>query len=169
MGFRVLLFLLAIAASATSQTVAVPTANVPPTDPNVGIVCPKARQVLELNHQKQVIVQDFIRAQRIRRILQQKMDVIFQQFDVLIAPSQPIGASPLNANLETDLAFADPIGGIGNLCGLPALSVPCGFTKGGLPIGIQFLSQVLNDDAVIAAAEIYQARTDWHRKPPPLS
>lgn len=113
--------------------------------------------------------QDFIRAQRIRRILQQKMDPIFQQFDVLIAPSQPIGASPLNANLETDLAFADPIGGVGNLCGLPALSVPCGFTKGGLPIGIQLLGQVLNDDAVIAAAEMYQARTDWHRKHPPLN
>ncbi len=97
------------------------------------------------------------------------MDAIFQQFDVLIAPSQPIGASSLNANLETDLAFADPIGGIGNLCGLPALSVPCGFTKGGLPIGIQFLGQVLNDDAVIATAEMYQAHTDWHRKHPPLT
>jgi aspartyl-tRNA(Asn)/glutamyl-tRNA(Gln) amidotransferase subunit A len=113
--------------------------------------------------------QDFIRAQRIRRILQQKMDVIFQQFDVLIAPSQPIAASPIDTNLETDLSFADPIGGIGNLCGLPAQSVPCGFTKGGLPIGIQFLSQVLNDDAVIAVAERYQAHTDWHRKHPPLN
>ena len=58
--------------------------------------------------------------------------------------SQPIPASPLDTNLETDLTFADPIGGIGNLCGLPAQSVPCGFTKGGLPTGIQFLGQVLN-------------------------
>jgi aspartyl-tRNA(Asn)/glutamyl-tRNA(Gln) amidotransferase subunit A len=116
-----------------------------------------------------VTSQDFIRAQRIRRILQQKMDAIFQQFDVLVAPSLPIGASTLDTNLETDLSFADPIGGIGNLCGLPAQSVPCGFTKGGLPIGIQFLGQVLNDDAVIATAEMYQARTDWHRKHPPLN
>jgi Asp-tRNA(Asn)/Glu-tRNA(Gln) amidotransferase A subunit family amidase len=38
-----------------------------------------------------------------------------------------------------------------------------------LPIGIQFLGQVLNDDAVIATAEMYQARTDWHRKHPPLN
>jgi aspartyl-tRNA(Asn)/glutamyl-tRNA(Gln) amidotransferase subunit A len=116
-----------------------------------------------------VTSQDFIRAQRIRRILQQKMDPIFQQFDVLVAPSLPIGASTLDTNLETGLSFADPIGGIGNLCGLPAQSVPCGFTKGGLPIGIQFLGQVLNDDAVIATAEMYQARTDWHRKHPPLN
>jgi aspartyl-tRNA(Asn)/glutamyl-tRNA(Gln) amidotransferase subunit A len=112
--------------------------------------------------------QDFLRAQRIRRVLQQKMDAIFQQCDVLVALSLPIPASTLDTNLETDLSFADPIGGIGNLCGLPAVSVPCGFTKGGLPIGVQFLAQVLNDSAVVAAAEMFQAHTDWHRRRPPL-
>ena len=112
--------------------------------------------------------QDFIRAQRIRRVLQQKMDAVFQHCDVLVAPSLPIPASTLDTNLETDLSFADPIGGIGNLCGLPAVSAPCGFTKSGLPIGIQFLAQVLNDSAVVAAAEIFQAHTDWHQKHPPL-
>ena len=76
--------------------------------------------------------QDFLRAQRIRRVLQQKMDTVFQQCDVLVAPSLPVPASTLDTNLETDLSFADPIGGIGNLCGLPAVSVPCGFTKSGL-------------------------------------
>jgi aspartyl-tRNA(Asn)/glutamyl-tRNA(Gln) amidotransferase subunit A len=112
--------------------------------------------------------QDFIRAQRIRRVLQQKMDAIFQQCDVLVAASLPTSATTLDTNLETDLSFADPIGGIGNLCGLPAVNVPCGFTKSGLPIGIQFLAQVLNDSAVVAAAEMFQAHTDWHLKRPPL-
>ena len=112
--------------------------------------------------------QDFLRAQRIRRVLQQKMDAIFQQCDVLVAPSLPVPATTLDTNLETDLSFADPIGGIGNLCGLPAVSVPCGFTKSGLPIGVQFLAQVLNDSAVVGAAEMFQSHTDWHRKHPPL-
>lgn len=112
--------------------------------------------------------QDYLRAQRIRRVLQQKMDGIFEQCDVLVAPSQPVPATPLDTNLETGLSFADPVGGIGNLCGLPAQSVPCGFTKAGLPIGIQFLGQVLNDSAVIAAAEMFQSRTDWNRKHPKL-
>jgi len=112
--------------------------------------------------------QDYLRAQRIRRVLQQKMDLIFRQHDVLIAPSLPIPASTLETNLETDLSFADPIGGIGNLCGLPVVSVPCGFTRSGLPIGIQFLAQVLNDSAAIEAAEMFQARTDWNRKHPVL-
>ena len=112
--------------------------------------------------------QDYLRAQRIRRVLQQKMDAIFQRFDVLVAPSQPIPASTLDTNLETGLTFADPIGGIGNLCGLPAQSVPCGFTKGGLPTGIQFLAQVLNDSAVVTVAKTFQEHTDWNRKHPPL-
>ncbi len=112
--------------------------------------------------------QDFLRAQRIRRVLQQKTDGIFQQCDVLVAPSQPIPASTLDTNLETGLSFSDPVGGIGNLCGLPAQSVPCGFTKSGLPIGIQFLGQVLNDSAVIATAEMFQSRTDWHKRHPNL-
>ncbi len=113
--------------------------------------------------------QDYLRAQRIRRILQQKMNTIFERFDVLVAASQPIPASPLDTNLETDLTFADPIGGIGNLCGLPAQSVPSGFTKSGLPTGIQFLGQVLNDSAVVTVATTFQEHTDWNRKRPPLS
>ncbi len=96
------------------------------------------------------------------------MDAVFQQCDVLVAPSLPVPASRLEANLETDLSFADPVGGIGNLCGLPALSVPCGFTKTKLPIGIQFLARVLNDNAVVAAAKMFQAHTDWHNEHPDL-
>jgi aspartyl-tRNA(Asn)/glutamyl-tRNA(Gln) amidotransferase subunit A len=112
--------------------------------------------------------QDYLQAQRIRRVLQQKMDAIFQQWDVLIAPSLPVAATTLDTNLETGLSFADPVGGIGNLCGLPTLSVPCGFTSKGLPIGIQFVAAVLKDDNVVTMAEDFQARTEWHHKHPPL-
>jgi aspartyl-tRNA(Asn)/glutamyl-tRNA(Gln) amidotransferase subunit A len=111
---------------------------------------------------------DYLRAQQIRRVLQQKMDEIFARSDVLIAPSQPIPAPTLDTNLETELSFADPVGGLGNICGLPAASVPCGFTKSGLPIGIQFMSQILNDSAVIATANAFQDKTEWNRRQPPL-
>lgn len=111
---------------------------------------------------------DYLRAQQIRRVLQQKMDAVFANFDVLIAPSQPVPAATLDTNLETALSFADPVGGIGNICGFPAASVPCGFTKTGLPIGIQFMSQILNDSAVVAAAMLFQSQTDWNKKRPPL-
>jgi aspartyl-tRNA(Asn)/glutamyl-tRNA(Gln) amidotransferase subunit A len=112
---------------------------------------------------------DYVRALQVRDILQQKMTDIFDTFDVLVAASQPIGATPLETNLETDLTFPDPLGGIGNLCGLPALSVPCGFTDQNLPVGLQFLAKAGNDAAVIRAGRIFQQHTDWHHRHPKVN
>lgn len=111
---------------------------------------------------------DFLRAQQIRSIFQVKANDLFKDFDVVTAPSQPVPATKLTTNLETDLTYPDPIGGLGNFCGLPCISVPCGFSKEGLPVGIQFMGNVLQDEKCVAAAELYQSKTDWHRKHPPL-
>ena len=109
---------------------------------------------------------DYVQALRVREILQKKMTELFDSFDVLVAAAQPVSATPLEMNLETDLAFPDPLGAIGNLCGLPALSVPCGFTEKNLPVGLQFVGRAGDDFAVIQAARSYQQHTDWHRKNP---
>jgi aspartyl-tRNA(Asn)/glutamyl-tRNA(Gln) amidotransferase subunit A len=111
---------------------------------------------------------DYVRAQRIRAILQRKIDALFDRVDVLAAASLPVAATTMETNIETGLAFSDPLGGIGNFCGLPAISVPSGFTAKGLPAGIQFLGRVLDDDAVLAAANLYQMNTQWHTKKPPV-
>jgi aspartyl-tRNA(Asn)/glutamyl-tRNA(Gln) amidotransferase subunit A len=111
---------------------------------------------------------DYERALRLRTVIQRKIDELFSQFDVLAAASLPIAATPMSTNLETDLSFADPLGGIGNFCGLPALSVPSGFTSKNLPVGIQFVGRALDDDAVVAAAELFQSKTNWHRRHPQL-
>jgi len=110
-----------------------------------------------------------MRALQIRGIFQKKADALFNEFDVLVAASLPIAATTLETNLETDLTFSDPLGGIGNLCGLPAISVPCGFTSKTLPIGIQFVGRVRNDRAVVAAASLFQRNTDWHTRRPPIA
>ena len=110
--------------------------------------------------------QDYMRATQIRGVCQKRVDALFDEFDVIAAASLPIAATTIETNLETDLSFSDPLGGIGNLCGLPAISVPCGFTSGKLPIGIQFVGRTRNDRAVVAAAELFQRNTDWHRKRP---
>jgi aspartyl-tRNA(Asn)/glutamyl-tRNA(Gln) amidotransferase subunit A len=109
---------------------------------------------------------DYQQALKVREILQKKMDAIFESVDVLAAPSQPVPATPLSLNLETGLAFPDPLGAIGNLCGLPALSVPCGFTDKNLPIGLQFVAGAGQDIAAIQAALIFQLHTDWHKRHP---
>ena len=111
---------------------------------------------------------DYVRAQRIRGILQKRIDELFDRFDVIAAASLPIAATTMETNLETDLAFADPLGGIGNFCGLPAISVPSGFTAKGLPAGIQFVGRALDEVKVIAAAELFQSHTTWHRRHPSL-
>jgi aspartyl-tRNA(Asn)/glutamyl-tRNA(Gln) amidotransferase subunit A len=111
---------------------------------------------------------DYTTAQRIREILQIKMSALFDSYDVLVTASQPVAATPLDLNLFTGLSFADPLGGIGNLCGLPALSVPCGFTEKNLPVGIQFVGRAGDDVAVLQAGRTFQQATDWHRKHPKI-
>jgi aspartyl-tRNA(Asn)/glutamyl-tRNA(Gln) amidotransferase subunit A len=117
---------------------------------------------------EQISAADYLRAQQIRSVLQKKIDSLFDQFDVIAAASLPVTASTLDTNLETGLSFADPLGGIGNFCGLPAISVPCGLSANKLPIGIQFVGRVRNDRAVVAAAELFQQHTDWHKQRPPI-
>ena len=118
---------------------------------------------------EQTSAADYLRAQSIRDGLQKTIETLFDSFDVLAAASLPVAAPPLEANLETDFDFPDPLGAIGNLCGLPALSVPCGFTEHNLPVGLQFVARAGDDFAVIQAAHTFQLHTDWHRKHPKLS
>ncbi|HEV2022747.1 MAG TPA: amidase [Terriglobales bacterium] len=118
---------------------------------------------------RQIPASDFLRAMRIRAIVQKKIEALFEKFDVLCAASLPVAATKLSEDLDKALDFADPIGGIGNLCGLPAISVPCGFTEGKLPVGIQFIGPPLGEDAVLRAARTLQQHTDWHKQRPPVA
>lgn len=111
---------------------------------------------------------DYLQALKVREILQKKMEELFDSFDVLVTASQPVPATPLDLNLETGLVFPDPLGAIGNLCGLPALSVPCGFTEKNLPAGLQFIARAGDDIAVLQAARTFQQHTDWHKRHPKI-
>jgi len=116
---------------------------------------------------------DYLRVQRVRTILQTSIDALFDRFDVIAAPGQGETAMLLSSAEEEQDPKA-PIDSrqpdaISSLCGLPAITVPCGFSKEKLPIGIQFMGRALQDAKVIAAANLFQAHTDWHRKRPPLA
>ena len=118
------------------------------------------------------LVTDYLQVQRVRTFLQAQIDRLFDDFDVLATAGESSAAQPLSAPPEED--SAGPIArrepdGISSLCGLPALSVPCGFSKDKLPFGVQFIGRALDDHAVIAAAHSYQSHTDWHRQHPPLA
>jgi aspartyl-tRNA(Asn)/glutamyl-tRNA(Gln) amidotransferase subunit A len=114
---------------------------------------------------------DYLQVQRVRTFLQKQIDRLFDDFDVLATAGESSAASPLSAPPEED--SAGPIAqrepdGISSLCGLPALSVPCGFSKDKLPFGVQFIGRALNDHLVVAAARSFQSHTDWHRQRPPI-
>ena len=112
---------------------------------------------------------DYNTALRLRELLQGKMTELFDSYDVLATASLPVPATPLNLDLDKGLSFPDPLGGIGNLCGLPALSVPCGFTEKKLPVGLQFVARAGDDVAVLEAGKTFQQHTDWHRKHPTVN
>ena len=117
---------------------------------------------------EQISAADYWQASKIREQLQGKMADLFDAFDVIATVSQPLPAVSLDFNLETGLSFLDPLGAIGNLCGLPALSVPCGFTDKHLPVGVQFVGRAGDDFGVIQAARTFQAHTDFHKRHPKL-
>jgi aspartyl-tRNA(Asn)/glutamyl-tRNA(Gln) amidotransferase subunit A len=117
---------------------------------------------------QQIPAVDYVRAMRIRRVLQKRIDSLFESHDVLAAASLPATSTPLEADLEKALDFPDPLGGIGNFCGLPACSVPCGFDQRLLPVGIQFVGRAGQEQNVLSAARLVQLHTTWHQKRPPL-
>jgi aspartyl-tRNA(Asn)/glutamyl-tRNA(Gln) amidotransferase subunit A len=118
---------------------------------------------------------DYLHVQRVRTILQGRIDKLFDQFDVLAAagsssvarPLTPPRPAPPRETPEPDNSQRAP-DGISSLCGLPAVGVPCGFNKDNLPFGIQFIARALNDDAAITAARTFQNLTDWHKRRPPF-
>ena len=116
---------------------------------------------------QQISASDFMRAMRVRGVLQRKMEAVFDQFDILATATIPTTASKLEANLETEFNVPDPLGAIGNLCGFPAISVPCGFSDDKLPVGIQFVGPPLHEGIVLKVAQNFQGITDWHKRRPP--
>lgn len=115
---------------------------------------------------------DYLQVQRVRAALQKQMDRIFENFDLLSTAGESSAASPLTAPPEDEPGAAparlEP-DGISSLCGLPAINVPCGFSKNQLPFGIQFIGRALHDHLVIQAGRSFQNHTDWHRQRPRIN
>ncbi len=127
---------------------------------------------------EQFSVTDYLHVQRVRPILQRTADTMFDRYSVLISPAQPTAAKPLRAKDPDDPAAAKQAkpfhmdrrapDGVSSLCGLPAVSVPCGFSEKRLPYGMQIMGRALNDAVVLRAARLYQAHTEWHLQHPAL-
>ncbi len=75
---------------------------------------------------------------------------------------------PIEDDFTKTLPYADPVGAIGNACGLPAIALPCGFGKDHLPAGFQIMGSAFEEGLLLDLGEAYQARTGYHKERPPL-
>ena len=116
-----------------------------------------------------ILAKDYIRALRLRGIMAREIDRLMSQFDALVGPSRPTPSTPLDEEVPSAVrgSARDIMGAIGNGAGLPAISVPNGFSEKGLPTGIQFMGRAYDENIIIAAASAYQRLTEWHLAHPP--
>jgi aspartyl-tRNA(Asn)/glutamyl-tRNA(Gln) amidotransferase subunit A len=111
----------------------------------------------------------YVQAQRLREVaVGAWRSEVFDRFDIIATattqtPAPPLDASDLGVTLGL-IRLTNPI----NLLGLPAVSVPCGFTSQGLPIGFQLIGPWFREDVVLRAAHAYEQATEWHAKRPRL-
>lgn len=117
----------------------------------------------------------YARAQRVRRQLLRNLELVFDEVSLLATPMCAMGAPPQGAShVVLDGVEFDVLTGLTrfsrvfNLTGLPAISVPCGFTGDGLPIGLQLVGAMYQEATVLKAAHAFEHATEWNLRRPPL-
>ena len=107
----------------------------------------------------------YLKAQKVRRLINEDFRKAFSEVDVLIGPTTPTPAFAIGAKIDDPITmYLNDIYTIGaNLAGLPGLSLPCGFVDG-LPMGLQLIGPHFHEARLLNAAHQYQLRTDWHRQ-----
>jgi aspartyl-tRNA(Asn)/glutamyl-tRNA(Gln) amidotransferase subunit A len=113
----------------------------------------------------------YLKALKVRRLIRQDYDRAFQEVDFLIGPVTPSPAFPVGSLCDDPLALylQDLYTVSANLAGVASISIPCGFSAGGLPIGLQLQSPPFEEERLLRAAQMYQRETDWHTRRPTLS
>jgi len=113
---------------------------------------------------------DLVKAQRIRTLCQRAMADFFGRHDVLLFPGDLSTAPPWDKDFSEGGGGApDPAGAAGNLCGLPAVAVPCGFADDQLPASLTIMSGAFEEAKAVALGRLFQGITSWHTKRPPLT
>ena len=112
--------------------------------------------------------QYYNQALKVRRLIRNDFDAAFKEVDVLLGPTTPTPAFKLGEKTSDPLAMylSDIYTITANLAGIPGLSVPCGQTKSGLPIGMQLLGPAFSEETLLRTARVFERETDWHQKRP---
>jgi aspartyl-tRNA(Asn)/glutamyl-tRNA(Gln) amidotransferase subunit A len=108
----------------------------------------------------------YLKALKVRRLIKQDFDQAFTQCDVIMGPTSPTPAFKIGAKVNDPLAMylSDIYTISANLAGLPAISIPCGFTKNNLPIGLQILAAPLAEEKLLRVARMFEKETASHTR-----
>jgi aspartyl-tRNA(Asn)/glutamyl-tRNA(Gln) amidotransferase subunit A len=114
---------------------------------------------------------DYIQAMRLRAPIKKALDGLYAKFDALASPTRASVSYPIGPDFDKvypGISGGPSVIGAGNLAGQPALSVLNGFGENGLPTALQFTGRAFGDETLVALGTAYQARTEWHKKRPPV-
>ena len=108
------------------------------------------------------------KAQRVRTLIKNDFDKAFKDFDAIITPTSPTVAFNLGEKIEDPLKMylSDVFTISANLAGIPGISIPCGFNKNNLPIGLQILGKPFDEKTILRIAYAYEQNTEWHKRRP---
>jgi aspartyl-tRNA(Asn)/glutamyl-tRNA(Gln) amidotransferase subunit A len=112
----------------------------------------------------------YVKALQVRRLIKEDFDRAFADCDVIAGPTAPTAAFRIGERVEDPLAmYLNDIYTIScNLAGMAGISLPCGFTKAGLPIGLQLQGPPFAEEKLLRAARMYERATEWHKHRPRL-
>ncbi|HWG45578.1 MAG TPA: Asp-tRNA(Asn)/Glu-tRNA(Gln) amidotransferase subunit GatA [Gemmataceae bacterium] len=113
----------------------------------------------------------YLKALKVRRLIHDDFAKVFARCDALVGPTSPTPAFRIGERSTDPLAMylADIYTISANLAGLPGISIPCGFTSAGLPIGLQILAAPFEEEKMLRIARMHERATDWHMRRPKLS
>jgi aspartyl-tRNA(Asn)/glutamyl-tRNA(Gln) amidotransferase subunit A len=131
---------------------------------------------IQLEAGRCITAADYLNAQQYRRGFNHKLDLAMTGYDAFIYPTLPVTAPMLDeealhfegvtVSAQDSMTY---VAWFANLAGLPALSIPCGFGKQGLPIGLMLMGRFGTDFDLLGLGELFQTATDWHRRVPALA
>jgi aspartyl-tRNA(Asn)/glutamyl-tRNA(Gln) amidotransferase subunit A len=112
----------------------------------------------------------YLRGQKVRTLIRRDFETAFQKCDVILTPVSPTPAWKIGEKIDDPLKmYLSDIFTINvNLAGLPGMSLPCGFTQSGLPIGMQLIAKHFEEEKMFRVAYAYEQANDWHKRRPKL-
>ena len=113
----------------------------------------------------------YLKAQRVRRLIAEDFRRAYQSCDVIAGPTAPTAAFRIGAKTDdpVEMYLNDIFTVAANLTGAPALSIPCGFDRNGLPVGLQLQGDAFTEATLLDVAHRFQQATDWHQRAPTLA